>query len=331
MTCKVDGNTAESSELARGPVPAESFSQSLSDRGLRLVRGKTSVLQVNIGLLCNLSCRHCHLEAGPARRELMNDGVARLVVDYARARRFAAVDITGGAPEMNPVLPYMLESLAPLASELILRSNLSLPVWEDGNPIPDLCTENRVTIVCSFPSVNLGQFVSQRGKDVFEKLAGNLRRLNAKGYGLPGTGLRLDLVSNPTGAFLPPEQSGIEKKFRRDLERNWGIVFSNLYTFGNAPLGRFSRWLHQTGNLDSYMQKLRSSFNPCTLSGLMCRSLLSVSWDGFLYDCDFNQAAGIPLGGKKVHISEIGDIPEEGTPIGVGEHCYACTAGSGFT
>jgi len=158
-----------------------------------------------------------------------------------------------------------------------------------------------------------------------------LKRLNDAGYGAEETGLELNLVSNPTGAFLPGAQAQTEKKFRSDLARKWGLVFNNLFTFANVPVGRFSAWLKQSGNLNAYMQKLASSFNPCTIDGLMCRTLVSISWDGYVYDCDFNLARGVPLGGRKRHISHMDGLPEPGTPILAGDHCYACTAGSGFT
>jgi len=158
-----------------------------------------------------------------------------------------------------------------------------------------------------------------------------LKKLNEAGYGVAGSDLELDLVANPSGAFLPSSQEQAEKRFKRDLARKWGIEFNQLYIFGNMPLGRFLHWLEQSDNLQAYMEKLAAGFNPCTLGGLMCRSLLSVNWDGYLYDCDFNLAAGIPLSGQATHISELIDFPGRGTAIAVGEHCYACTAGAGFT
>ena len=158
-----------------------------------------------------------------------------------------------------------------------------------------------------------------------------IRRLNGLGYGVAGSSLELDLVSNPTGAFLPAPQGEAEKRFRLDLERRYAISFNHLYTFANAPLGRFRAWLERSGNLDAYLSRLEGSFNPCTLPGLMCRSLISVNWDGFIYDCDFNLAAGLHHGEQRIHISQLSELPAAGTPIPVGDHCFACTAGSGFT
>ncbi len=309
----------------------EAFPVLLDREGFELTRSETLVLQVNVGLLCNQACRHCHLEAGPGRPEVMDLETARQVMDFAGRSRFSVVDITGGAPELNPHLPAIIEGLAPLAPQAILRSNLTLIAGPGYDYLLDLCRDHGVAIVGSMPSLNRAQTESQRGEEVFGKNIEALRKLNSKGYGRPGTGLELNLVSNPAGAFLPSPQDQTEKKFRLDLERKWGIVFSHLYTFGNVPLGRFLQWLVRTGNLGAYMKKLASSFNSCTLAGLMCRTLLSVSWDGYLYDCDFNQAANLPMGGKKIHISSLDAPPAPGAPIAVGDHCYACTAGSGFT
>lgn len=186
-------------------------------------------------------------------------------------------------------------------------------------------------IVASFPSCNEAQSDSQRGRGVFRMSLDALRKLNAMGYGQDGTGLELNLVANPTGAFLPTPQTQMEQRFREVLKKNWGIVFNRLHAFANVPLGRFRQWLVQSGNLESYLQRLASSFNPCAVEGLMCRTLVSVSWDGYLYDCDFNLARDLPLGGKKTHVSEMEGPPEPGIPIAVGDHCYTCTAGAGFT
>lgn len=314
-----------------GGSGAEPFAQFLGSRGLSLCRREALVLQVNVGLLCNQLCRHCHLEAGPSRSEVMDLDTAQQVIEFANRGAFKVIDITGGAPEMNPHLCRLISGLAPLAPELILRSNLTLIGSGELDYLVELCREHRVSIVGSFPSLNKAQSESQRGKDVFDKMIAALRLLNSRGYGMSGSGLKLDLVANPAGAFLPASQEQLERKYRQDLEKNWGIVFSSLYTFGNVPLGRFRRWLMQTSNYESYMAKLIAGFNPCTLDGLMCRSLLSVSWDGYLYDCDFNQAAGIPLGGEKTHVSRLTSPPGEGSRIAVGEHCFACTSGSGFT
>lgn len=309
----------------------ESFSRTLQRHGLELVRGETGTLQVNVGLLCNQACRHCHLDAGPNRVEIMSRETMDEVTAYARRVPFQVVDITGGAPEMNPHLGYLIEAVAPVAPRIMLRANLTALAQQNTDELIGLCRKHRVVIVGSLPSLNASQTDSQRGKGVLEKSIAMLRKLNDAGYGAEETGLELNLVANPTGAFLPASQAQTEKRYRNDLLRKWGLVFNNLFAFANVPAGRFLAWLKQSGNLDGYMQKLASSFNPCTIDGLMCRALVSVAWDGHLYDCDFNLARGVPLGGRKRHVSHMDGRPEAGTQIPFGDHCYACTAGSGFT
>jgi len=313
------------------PVIDVSFSRNLSKHGLRLERGKTTTLQINVGLLCNQVCRHCHLDAGPRRTELMNEDTLSQVAVFAQRVGFKTIDITGGAPELHPELVSMIETLSPLAQRLIVRSNLT--ALEDTHPdrFIDAFTRYGVVVVASFPSVNHAQTESQRGKGVFQKSIKALQRLNAVGYGKEGTGLELDLVSNPAGAFLPPSQAQAEERFRTFLNRKWGLVFNRLFTFANVPLGRFRQWLDQSGNFSHYMERLISSFNPCAIEGLMCRTLLSVAWDGYVYDCDFNLAKSLPMAGSKTHISEMQGPPKPGTPIAMADHCYTCTAGAGFT
>jgi radical SAM/Cys-rich protein len=306
------------------------FQQNLSEHQLLLQRGNTSVLQINVGRLCNLSCRHCHVDAGPGRPEIMSRKTMSDVVDFAGRFRFQVADITGGAPELVPGLDNLLQELRPFVDKLILRTNLVLLLQEKYAPLLNLCKELQVAITASFPSINANQADSQRGQGVWRNSIEMLERLNAIGYGLPDGRLELNLVANPTGAFMPVEQCQAEKKFRTDLARKWGIQFTNLFTFANVPLGRFHRWLEETGNLTRYMDRLAAAFNPATVDGLMCRSLISISWDGTLYDCDFNQAADLPYSGVRIHISSVTSLPQ-GTPIVTDDHCYACTAGAGFT
>ncbi len=314
----------------QNPRPA-SFASMLALNGLELLRDHTTVLQINMGLLCNQMCRHCHLEAGPGRAETMDAKTAAEIVEFARRGRFQTIDITGGAPELNGNLDVLIEKLATFAPKIMLRSNLTALTDDSRTHLVELCKEYRVVLVASLPSLNQGQADSQRGGGVFEKSIAAMKKLNGAGYGEPGSNLELDIVSNPAGAFLPASQDATEKKFRKHLGDRWGIVFNHLYTFGNAPLGRFRKWLTDSGNLEAYMRRLADSFNPRTIPGLMCRTLVSVSWDGYLYDCDFNLARGLPLGGRAVHVSRLEGPPEPGTPIAVGQHCYSCTAGAGFT
>lgn len=312
-----------------GRAPA--FAETLAGHGVVLARGRTLTLQVNVGRLCNLACRHCHLEAGPARPEIMSRQTMAQVIACARRFSFAAIDITGGAPEMNPHLLELIEGLAPHAPRLILRSNLVAMQGERQEALLDLCRRQRLVIVASFPAINEAQAESQRGAGSFQASLAMLRRLNALGYGQSGTGLELNLVSNPTGAFMPGGQQALEARFRQVLRQKWAIEFNQLFSFANVPLGRFKHWLLAAGNYDDYMASLARSFNPEAVDGVMCRSLISVAWDGFLYDCDFNQALDLPMGGVRRHLTELARLPEAGALVAVSDHCYACTAGAGFT
>ncbi|MBI4798936.1 MAG: arsenosugar biosynthesis radical SAM protein ArsS [Desulfarculus sp.] len=312
------------------PMPP-TFAQTLRRHQLDLTRGQTTVLQVNLGLLCNQACRHCHLSAGPGRGEVMDTATVQEVLAYARRGGFATVDITGGAPELNPNLEILLEGLRGLACRVILRANLTALLSPPHRGLIPRLAAGRVAITASFPSLSAQQAQAQRGEGVFEQSLNCLRLLNQAGYGQPGTNLQLDLVVNPAGAFQPPEQAPTEKRFRQVLAQRWGIAFNSLHVFANVPLGRFKDWLVETGGHEAYVRRLAEGFNPCALPGVMCRGLLSVAWDGFLYDCDFNQAAGLPLGGQRTHVSQMEGPPPVGQAIAVGEHCFTCTAGAGFT
>lgn len=309
----------------------EPFRQTLLNHGLKLERAKTTILQVNVGLLCNQTCRHCHLSAGPGRKENMDAKTADRVIAYAEKGGFEIIDVTGGAPELNPNIIKLVEGLSHHTPKLMFRSNLS--ALNDGkrDHLMNLLKDKRAVIVASFPSLNEAQADSQRGDGIFRKSIDALRNLNGLGYGQQETGLELDLVCNPAGAFLPAPQDQSAKRFRDVLMKKWGIVFNNLYVFANVPLGRFRNWLEKTANLESYLGRLISSFNACSVEGLMCRTLVSVSWDGYLYDCDFNLAKGLHMGKQRTHISETAGPPSESNPIAVADHCYTCTAGAGFS
>lgn len=308
----------------------EPFEQVLIRNGLSLTRDRTRTLQVNVGFICDLACRHCHLEAGPLRKEIMTIDTMDAVIDYAARVGFESIDVTGGAPEMVPDIEYFLTRLSPLAGKLIVRTNLVALLRDETTCLMHLYRDLGVTIAASLPSTNASQADSQRGKGVWGKSIEVLKKLNELGYGVPGSGLELDLVANPAGAFLPADQIQTENKYRRDLQKN-GIVFSSLFVFANMPLGRFRAWLEQSGNLEGYFRTLAERFNPAVVSGLMCRSLISISWDGYLYDCDFNLSLGLHHSNRKTHVSTMKGAPQEDTPIPTGDHCYACAAGPGFT
>jgi radical SAM/Cys-rich protein len=307
-----------------------SFRETLDSHQLELKREKATTLQVNVGFLCNLSCRHCHLHAGPSRRETMDTETMDAVVAYAKAHFFETIDITGGAPELHPFIEQIVQRLAPLTSRLLLRTNLTAFKQDQWKRFIAFCKEHHVILIGSFPSIHKDQTDAQRGSGVFPQVITSLQQLNAAGYGLEGSDLELNLVSNPVGAFLPGSQQQGEIRFRRVLAEKYGIAFSHLFQFANAPLGRFRQWLDQSGNLDAYLKKLFDQFNPGAVSSVMCRSLISIDWQGYAYDCDFNLSCGLYMKGRKAHVSEIG-IPDRGSPIVTGDHCYACTAGSGFS
>lgn len=309
----------------------EGFRERLVECGLSLVRERVAVLQVNLGRWCDLACRHCHLEAGPQRREIMQGGTVDAVIACARRFAFPVIDLTGGAPERHQELPRLIGELAPLTERLIVRTNLVMLERPECQHLPLLYRAHRVALVASLPSLSGAQTDAQRGQGVWERSLQVLRRLNDLGYGREGSGLELDLVANPAGAFLPGDQAASEQRFRHELEQRHGIRFNRLHLFANMPLGRFRSWLEQSGNLDGYCRRLADSFNPAVVAGVMCRSLLSIDWDGTLYDCDFNIAAGLPLGGGRRNIKDLEELPSAGTAIAVGEHCFGCTAGSGFT
>jgi radical SAM/Cys-rich protein len=311
-----------------GPEP---FRQTLFRHGLILERGTTTTLQINVGFLCNQTCRHCHLSAGPGRKENMDAETADAVIAYAGRNHFETIDITGGAPELNPNIVTLIERLSPHAPKLMFRSNLSALNNGKRDHLMNLLKDKRAVIVASFPSLNEAQADSQRGDGIFRKSIDALRNLNGLGYGRPETGLQLDLVCNPTGAFLPAPQAPVAKRFREVLMDKWGIVFNHFFAFANVPLGRFRTWLEEKENLESYLERLASGFNACAINGLMCRTMVSISWDGYFYDCDFNLARGLHMGKRKTHVSEMTGPPSAGSPISVSDHCYTCTAGAGFS
>jgi radical SAM/Cys-rich protein len=307
------------------------FNTTLKKHGIKLRRMATTTLQVNVGLVCNQACKHCHLDAGPGRTEAMNSATMEAVAAYAERSCFKTIDVTGGAPELVPGIAGFVQRLAPLVPRIVFRSNLSALSGPEQAPLIDTLVNTQAVITASFPSLNAAQTDNQRGRGIFEKSVAALQELNRHGYGKADTGLELDLVSNPPGAFLPQSQEHTQKRFRKVLHEKYGIVFNSLFAFANVPLGRFREWLERSGNLESYLEKLAGSFNPCSTDGLMCRTQVSVSWEGYLYDCDFNLAADLPLGGKKIHVSELEGAPAPDSAISLADYCYTCTAGAGFT
>jgi radical SAM/Cys-rich protein len=307
------------------------FDATLAHHGLgALSRKSPTTLQVNVGKLCNQACHHCHVDAGPRRTERMTRETAKRVVEViAASARVETVDITGGAPELNPNFAMLVERARALGRKVIVRCNLTVTLEPGMEWLVEFYRRAGVELVCSLPCYTAENTDRQRGAGVFDKSIAAMRQLNAAGFGRGE--LRLDLVYNPIGASLPPPQAELETQYRGELARNFGIVFDRLLTITNMPIARFANQLNSTGSYSAYMGLLVNHFNPATVDALMCRDLVSVGWDGRFYDCDFNQMLEIPLGGRAA--STIWDVDDVGTLAGAriatGSHCFGCTAGAG--
>jgi radical SAM/Cys-rich protein len=289
-----------------------------------------SVFQINVGKLCNQTCRHCHVDAAPDRREMMSRETAELCLEALARTTIPTVDVTGGAPELNPSFRFIVERSRELGRHVMDRCNLTVLLLRAQADLAEFLARHAVEVVCSLPYYRAAQTDAQRGAGVFEKSLEGLRMLNALGYGREGSGLVLNLIHNPVGAFLPPRQEAIEAQFRRELLRHHGIVFNRLYTITNMPISRFLEFLLQSGNYEAYMERLANAFNPAAAAAVMCRSTLSVGWDGTLYDCDFNQMLDMPIGfGAPRHIRDFDPALLETRRISTANHCYGCTAGAG--
>jgi radical SAM/Cys-rich protein len=286
-------------------------------------------LQMNLGNLCNQACEHCHVEAGPHGKNIMQWRTMDMVVEFLSGRRVEVLDVTGGCPEMNPHFRSFVEAAHGLVKRLMVRTNLTI-LEEPGNAwIPRWYADNKVVLVASMPCYTPENVEAQRGRGVFGRSINALRRLNSLGY---GDSLELDLVYNPGGPSLPGDQLELEDEYRANLEQGHGLRFNRLFTITNAPLGRFRKRLEASDELERYQALLADSFNPGTLEHIMCRTLISVGWDGTLYDCDFNQVAGLPIrnaDGQAMGVGEMDDAICHGRQITVAEHCYCCTAGCG--
>lgn len=308
-------------------VDIPEFNDSVENKDFLKTVESPSTLQVNVGRMCNLRCKHCHIEAGPDRKEIMDKNTMQACLDAFKKYEFKTMDITGGAPEMNPDIVWFIEESAKIAEKVIVRTNLVILLTEKYKNMPEVFKNNKVTVVCSLPFYTKKNADIQRGDGVFDKSIEALKMLNSIGYGT-NPELELDIVFNPAGAFLPPSQEDMTKLYKERLYSQFGIVFNNLFTITNNPLGRFSDFLDESGNLEEYMNTLYYSFNPATVENMMCRDQVSVSWDGGLYDCDFNQAAGIKAEGID-NIFDLRDKSLDIRTIKTGKHCYACTAGAG--
>jgi radical SAM/Cys-rich protein len=297
-----------------------------------IARSRVSTLQVNLGYRCNQACLHCHVNASPDRTEMMSAQTVDTVLEYLRVSGVATLDLTGGAPELNPEFRRLVVAARALGVHVIDRCNLTILLEPGQEDLAAFLAAHRVEVTASLPCYTEELVDRQRGKGVYEKSIEGIRRLNALGYGDPSTSLVLNLVYNPQGPVLPPAQEKLQADYQRVLGETFGIRFNHLYTLANMPIQRFGSTLVSKGQFDGYMQLLKDSYRPDNLESVMCRSLISVDWQGYVYDCDFNQMLGLPMacGGKpRVRLDELLGRDLAGNPIAVADHCYGCTAGQG--
>lgn len=290
------------------------------------------ILQVNVGKMCNQVCKHCHVDAGPDRKEIMTTETIDQIIDVMRNHKFSTLDLTGGAPEMNPHFRYFVENAAPLVDNIIVRCNLTIIVANKKYyDLPEFYKKHNIEVVSSLPHFTPNRTDSQRGEGVFEQSIRALKMLNEVGYGIEDTGLKLNLVYNPTGSFLPGNQEDLEKEYKRQLSSKFDISFNNLFAITNLPVSRFLDYLVESGNYEEYMDKLLDAFNPMAAAGVMCRNTLSISWDGYIYDCDFNQMLDLKVAcrSENQHISNFNIETLQKRSIIIDQHCYGCTAGAG--
>jgi radical SAM/Cys-rich protein len=288
------------------------------------------IFQVNLGKMCNQACRHCHVDAGPDRKEIMTQETMMLCLDVlSRNPSFTHVDLTGGAPEMNPGFRWFVEEIKKLGRHVMVRCNLTIIMANKKyHDLPQFYAKHNVEVISSLPFYSQDRTDRQRGEGVFNDSIKALKLLNDAGYGLDGSGLILNLVYNPAGAFLPPSQQVLEKEFKEALAKQ-SIYFNNLFAITNMPVSRYLDYLLTSGNYENYMEKLALAFNPVAAAGVMCRNTLSVGWDGYLYDCDFNQMLELKVNSNSSHLSQFNFEQLQNREIILGQHCYGCTAGSG--
>lgn len=306
-------------------IPA--FQSMIDNEEYTYTTDRLSIMQVNVGKLCNLACKHCHVNAGPGRTEIMGRNVMEAILKVCSEQKVETIDITGGAPEMNPDFEWFVDEACKICDHVIVRSNLVILLEEPYRHLIPFLAEHKVEIDCSLPHYRAREMDRVRGAGTFDKAIEALQKLNEAGYGREPE-LVLNMVYNPAGAFFPPEQESMEKQYKKKLLADYGIVFDHLFTLTNNPIGRFGMFLERSGNLEGYMGKLYDAFNAGTLENMMCRFQLSVGYDGRLYDCDFNQAVELPVSTEKTIFDMVGE-PFEKRKICFDKHCYGCTAGQG--
>jgi radical SAM/Cys-rich protein len=308
------------------------FAEKLSRAGQSLTRRALDALQVNLGRYCNLACIHCHVESGPTRTEMMSRETMEAVLRFLAGNEIPILDITGGAPELHPDFDYLVESARKLRRRVMDRCNLTV-IFEPGKDyLPEFFKRHQVELVCSLPCYSAENVDRQRGKGTFDASIQALKILNRIGYGAPDSGLVLNLVYNPVGPHLPPPQEKLEQDYKKILYEEFGITFNRLFCLANMPITRYATHLKLRGEYDCYVELLAENFNAATLDHLMCRSLISVGWEGWVYDCDFNQMLGLPIrdgAGRPRHIASLSLAGVMNQTITIGNHCYGCTAGSG--
>ena len=324
--------TTRRTRRAIGPEFRSSFHELLAAEGCdQLRRSTVTTLQMNLGRVCNQACSHCHVAAGPNESQSMGFPVAeKTMAVISDSSRVATVDVTGGAPELNPCFRYIVATSRSLGRHVIDRTNLTVFLEPGMESIPDFLAKHQAEIVASLPCYTAANVDSQRGRGTFDRCLQVLKRLNSLGYGMLGSPLRLSLVYNPSGEFLPAPQGALEVEYKKNLRELHGIEFHKLLTITNVPIGRFGDTLRVRGKTDSYLSLLATNFNRRTLANVMCRSSVSVAPDGQLFDCDFNQAIGISTGWRKLSLWDIKSLNDlDGSTIATDRHCFACTAGSG--
>lgn len=316
--------------FANGELPT--FKNKISETSqFPLKAKKLEILQVNVGYMCNQVCEHCHVDAGPDRKEIMTQDTMQQILDVIKTTGAHTLDLTGGAPEMNPHFRWFVEEATKIGvKDFIVRSNLTIiRANKKYYDLPDFFKKHNIHVVSSMPHWTRGKTDKQRGEGVFDMSIKALQELNARGYGMPNSDLKLDLVYNPSGAFLPGDQAAMEKDFKKALLEDFNIQFHNLFAITNLPIARFLDYLVASENYEDYMYQLVDAYNTEAVSNVMCTNTLSVSWDGYLFDCDFNQMLALPVNSKARHISDYQTDLLEGRNIVISQHCYGCTAGAG--
>ncbi len=325
---------AQLETLARVPIDdplGGDFDRHLERAGLHpLTATGIEVFQINVGRVCNQTCQHCHVDAGPDRTEDMSLETAELCLSVLARTDIPTVDITGGAPEMSAAFRTLVEGAHRLGRRVIDRCNLTILLAPRFEDLPEFFARHKVEVVCSLPHYRRLNTDRQRGEGVYERSIEALHRLNLLGYGQPGSGLELVLVTNPVGAYLPANQDSLEAEWKREMKRNHGIEFNSLYSITNMPISRYLEWLDGSNNLESYLQNLVAAFNPAAAQGVMCRNTLSVDWQGRLFDCDFNQMLDLEVGfGAPRHLADFDLEALDRRRIVTARHCFGCTAGAG--